>query len=322
MRFGLFNFNKMKVFLKNIFYFSISFLLLFAFLEFKLSHLNNSYKYKRECLESKLDSIEILVLGASGMTQGVDPSNFKLYGYNLSNVSQTLFYDCRLTLKYLDRMPNLKFVVIGLSYTSFGEQLFDGIEFWRDFFYFQFWDINYPETKKYDLRKYSKYFLYGPENTFTFLKQNFKANQISGFKENGFLWTDSLQNNPGISFEKGFQNVRHHNTEFKLNRINENKKDLMELISKLKEKNITPILITPPLYKTYSIYMSDQIQKINSELIRSITDSFHCAYYDYSHSSIFNKKDFFDNNHLNFIGARKLSVLINKEVSNSTKPSH
>ena len=307
----------MKAFFKNIFIFFIPFLLIVVFLEIKLSHITSSYNYKRSCLENKLDSIEVLVLGSSQMLQGIDPSCFNLYGYNLANVSQTLFYDTRLALKYIDRMPKLRYVIIGISYTSLGEQLYDGIENWRDFFYCQYWDIRFPETNKYDLRNFSKTFLYGPQTVLSFSKEKFNPHLISGYEENGFLRKDSFTNNPNISDSSGWDRVKHHDTEFKLNRINENTDDLALLLKILTEKNITPLLLSPPLYPTYIKYRKRQTILTTSRTIDSLCHTYHCHYFDYTNIKGFEKIDFYDNDHLNFLGAHKLSEQINKELLHS-----
>jgi hypothetical protein len=94
----------MKKFFLKLLCLLVPLLLFFIYLEFNLGKIPNSYSFKRECLEKRLDSIEVLVLGSSQVTYGINPNYFKLKGFNLSNISQSLYYDTRLTLKYVDKI--------------------------------------------------------------------------------------------------------------------------------------------------------------------------------------------------------------------------
>jgi len=131
-------------------------------MEYGLGKIENSYTLKKEQLESKLDLIEVLVLGSSQAARGIDPFCFTMKGYNVANISQSLYYDTRITLTYLDKMPKLKYVIINISYFSLGYQLKDCSELWRDYFYSQCWNIDYYELEKFDIKRYSKFFLYTP----------------------------------------------------------------------------------------------------------------------------------------------------------------
>lgn len=301
-----------KLFFKLLLFSPI--LLFLIYLEYNLSGIQNSYSYKRNCLEKQIDSIEVLVLGSSQTAYGVNPIYFSKKGYNLANISQTLYYDAQLTLKYIDRMPNLKKVVITISYFSFGEQIHDGVEAWRDYCYYQFWDIKYPEIQNLDLGKYSKIFLYTPKLSFLYFTQNFNVNLIEGLHQNGYLFNDTTLNELNISDQLGYQRVRAHNLAFNENRITENKTDLEILVNELNKRNIIPVIITPPVYVTYSKYTNKENLKRNQETVRSICERYQCKYFNYFTDERFVKSDFYDNDHLNFIGASKFSKIINNEI--------
>ena len=74
------------------------------------------------------------------MTIGVNPNFFSFYGFNLSNVSQSLYYDTRLTLNYIDKMPKLKVIIMSIGYFSFRYQLSKSSEAWREDYYYTYWD--------------------------------------------------------------------------------------------------------------------------------------------------------------------------------------
>ena len=304
----------MRKFLLKICYLIFPLLLFLFYLEYNLNKIPNSYNYKRECLETQLDSIEVLVLGSSQATYGINPEYFCLKGFNLSNVSQPLYYDTKLTLKYVDKMPKLKYVIINISYFSFGFQLIDGGEQWRDYFYSQFWDIKYPELNLYDLKQYSKIFLYTPKFAISYFQKGFHENLAYGYKQNGYLVIDTTNNSLNISDSLGHRRVMLHDRSYRENRFKENQNYLELLVRELKKRNINTIIITPPVLSSYYKYVNNAKYKKNINVINSICTKYKCNYYNFFTDSRFIKRDFRDNDHLNFIGATKFSKILNNEV--------
>lgn len=303
----------MKKFLKKSLLL-VPLLLFFLYWEYNLSKISNSYSFKKESLEKRLDSIQVLVLGSSQVTYGVNPDYFKLKGFNLSNISQSLFYDTRLTLKYIDKMRNLKYVIINVSYFSFGFQLIDGIEKWRDYYYSQFWGINFPEIDKYDFKKYSKVFLYTPKIAFSYFQKGFHVNLVGNFASNGYLKIDSANSYHNISDTFGHQRVLCHTKYYKESRFKGNREDLELLVSELKKRNIKPVIVTPPVLPTYYNFADKSILEKNHRAINEICSKYKCDYFNYFTDKRFVKRDFWDNDHLNFIGAEKFSKIINEEI--------
>jgi hypothetical protein len=118
--------TKLLIFLIPIF-------IILGFFELGLRGIPNSYNTKRAYYENQLDTIEILVLGSSQALEGINPEFFERKGFNLSNVSQSFYYDSQLTLKYIDQMKRLKCVIITVSYFSLWYQIYDIKESWRDY---------------------------------------------------------------------------------------------------------------------------------------------------------------------------------------------
>lgn len=304
----------MKKFLIKIIFLSIPFIVTLFYFEHDLNKIQNSYNYKRKCLEAQLNSIQVLVLGSSEITYGVNPEYFSLKGFNLSNISQSLYYDKRLVLKYIDKMPKLQFVIINISYFTFGYQIIDGIENWRDYYYTQFWNINFPELNYFDLRRYSKIFLYTPELAFSFIKHTNTVNLINNLETNGYLKIDTLNNNININNDLGRQRVNFHDYYYKESRYKENLNDLESLVNELIKRKIKPVIVTPPVWRTYYKFADKSKLKRNHDVINTICNKYNCKYFDYFTDYRFNKRDFFDNDHLNFLGAKKFSMVINNEI--------
>lgn len=302
----------MKKLLAKSLLFLLPLVVFFIYLEVKLSDIQNSYSYKRQCFEQQLDSIEVLVLGSSQVVYGINPAFFTLHGFNLSNVSQTLYYDTHLPLAYLDRMPRLKYVMINISYFSFGEQLIDGREAWRDYYYAQYWDVNFPEMEYLDSKRFSKIFLYTPMRSLSYFWDGFQVDLIKNYEPSGYARIDTTIHTQSDS--TGFLRVRTHDDCFLEKRIAENQRDVEEFIRVLQARNITPVLVTPPVCETYSKFINHEKMQRNYDRVKSICSKYNCKYFNYFSDNRFTRTDFCDNDHLNFIGAEKFSRIINREV--------
>ena len=68
-------------------------------MELYLVNMNSLYKEKAEGLKKHANEIEILILGNSHATYGVNPKYFSAFAYNLANVGQSIYFDNELTLQ-------------------------------------------------------------------------------------------------------------------------------------------------------------------------------------------------------------------------------
>ena len=130
----------MKIFLKRLIVFFLPFLVLYPLLEIKLSQVPNYYTQKKEYLESQLSEIEILSTGSSH-GDSINPQFLSLRGFNISNDAEDIYYDVQVIEKYLDRMPNLKFIIVPISYFSFEYRIDHSKSVWLAPFYKFVWDI-------------------------------------------------------------------------------------------------------------------------------------------------------------------------------------
>ena len=306
----------MKIFFIKALYLLLPILLILVYVEYNLGKIQNVYNYKRNCLEAQLDSIEVLVLGSSESFNGINPEYFTLHGYNAGNFSQTFYYDKQIALKYVKKIPKLKYVIIPVSYFSFNAQLVDGNEAWRSYYYFQYWGIDFPELDRYDSKRYSKILLYTPLKALTYILKGFNVNLVKGMTRNGFLPLDTTNNNIYINDSLGFKKVKTHEKYICESRFKENNHELQSLVTELKKHNITPILITLPVLNTYYKFVNKDILKRNHDWIISICEEYEILYFDYFTDSRFVQRDFHDNNHMNFIGASKFSKIVNDEILN------
>jgi len=304
------NVNKILI---NIFYFFLPLIVILGYLEYQLRnhHFNSSYAAKKFLLEQQLDSIETVVLGSSESFNGIDPSYFSTKTFNLANVSQTLFYDKLITLKYLPQMPNLKHVIINISYFSFFYQLEDIEEKWRTDYYNLYYQIKSQRNKNFTLNNYSYLSVYQLKHSIELAFNQFKDKDAVTILRNGY---QPKYKSELINDSSGLARVSiHHHEIFEQRRI-EIVKELEDFVMQLKKKNIKIIFITTPVYNTYSKFCNPKIIKQNSAFINQLCSKYQTKYFNYFTDSSFIKADFFDNNHLNYLGAKKLSIKINEDL--------
>jgi hypothetical protein len=300
----------MKKFILKFLIFILPWSAFLFFVEKKLGTIPNSYNTKRKQLETQLDSIQVLVLGSSESLYGINPSFFDVKGYNLSNISQSIFYNTHITLKYIDKMYALKYVLIEIGDFSLNTQLIDGIEAWRDYYYAQFWGIRYPEIPITDFKLYSKIILYTPSYSRELLLSGTTYSLVKDYKLNGWAFNDTSNN--AITDSATTVTFERHTKPFP-KRVIENYKTLELLITELEKRNIIPVIYTPPVYSTYYNRANPQ-RDSTTKTVLGLCLKYHLKYYDYFKDDRFHRIDFKDCDHLDFIGAEKFSKILNNDI--------
>ena len=301
--------SSLKKFLFRFFIFFIPIILCLAFFEYKLrtKHFVSSYATKKYYLEQQLYSVETLVLGSSQTFHGINPSCFKSKTFNLANVSQTLYYDKRLTLLYLPKLQNLKTVIINISYFSFFYQMYDIKENWRDDYYLQHFRIKYYQYPAFRINNFSAIANYQPKHTLKLALNNFEDADAKAILQNGYLpkYRSEL-----INDSSGLERVKIHNDENFIKRRKEIEEDLEDFIKQLYDKRIKIIFLTTPVFTSYSKFCDKSIIAANTNYINNICNKYNCRYLNFFEDSSFTKLEFYDNDHLNFKGADKLSKMV------------
>jgi hypothetical protein len=285
-------------------------------LEYKMNLVDNSYSFKRKSFIKQLDSIEVLILGSSQALQGVNPSELNMKGYNLASVSQSLYYDRSLSLKYANRLPSLKYVILFVSYFSLGYELFDSPESWRDYYYYQYWQVSHPKIDRWDIRCFSKMFLYTPKESLNYLVGASKTFTTDGFSPDGYLDTSLGDTSNVLTFQDGLERVTFHNSLFKRKYIGENKKYIEDIITGFRKHGVETILIIPPVNDTYSKNADTSLSNLSFRIISDLAKTNRCIYRNYFNDIRFSDFDFIDHDHLNSYGAKKLTRLINADLKN------
>jgi hypothetical protein len=304
----------MKEFVQKIILFTVPLIILFFLFEAKISTHPTTFKYKKENLESQLQTIELLILGNSQAFGGINPDFFSVNGFNLCNNSQTLYYDSEITLEYYHKIRNLRYILINISHFSFWHIMQDSHEPWRAKFYYKFWDIEPQASSVSILNKYSNLSLLKP---MVAIKRIFNKDVIDFYKvyhKNGWAFNDTVR-----TYEINEQESKDRIELFRKFYLHEerivlNVKIVDNLLNSLIKNGVIPIFISTPLPKVYYSMIEPDVVEINKQILNDFSKKYDCKYFDYTTDNRFVKEDFIDVNHLNFIGAEKFSRIIQKEV--------
>lgn len=301
---------EMKKFIIKLVIFLIPVVGFIALWEYGLGKLQNSYKLKRSQLEAQAPKIEVLVLGGSFSLRGVNPEYFSMKGYNVANVQQSIYYDTRIALKYLDKMPSLKVVLIAVSYNSLWWQT----ENFRDYFYADYWDIKYPTIKWYDLTRYSKILQYGNGQAINFAFHGFKTNLVAGYSDNGYAYATKQGKYNLINDPDAEEAELRYDKYGKQENLYSNITDIRSLMDELTRRHIHGMFFVPPITGILSKYLEKGKVRTMDSLLSVLSVEYNTQWFNYQDDPRFSDSDFKNISHLNSDGATKFSKIINEEI--------
>jgi hypothetical protein len=300
-------------------------LLILGLTELFLRSLPTSYKIKNAQLAVSAKNIELLILGNSHATYDLDPRRFSLNAFNVASVNQSLYFDKRITLKYLDELINLKYVLISVDFHS----LYYSDEGFRDIWSYYGYGINYKNSLPVITRNCYLYGYKGPL-ALEFLSRRFdrKYSHIrsvdvdydldldhpytKGFVgKRGGPYLDGNTNRERAGF---FNDIVHASTERESIIA-----DLESFIDTLQRKNITPVLITLPCFRPFGDLLDKKVLEQDKTDIRAICGKYHLQYWDYFTMPL-DSDCFYNADHLNEKGAAIISGEVNRKIT-ALKPS-
>ncbi|MBC7425788.1 MAG: SGNH/GDSL hydrolase family protein [Bacteroidia bacterium] len=286
----------------------IPFALILFYLEFNLPKITNSYNKKHRDFTLKFKTTDYIITGNSHAIKGIDPAEISPQCYNLANVSQSLYYDAALVLKYIDQMPSLKGVIIPVSYYSLQVKLSETSEEWRGDYYQKFWGTS--ENKKISwIKTHSYVSLYTPTLSIKYAFKGFNTDLVPEIDANGFQHTDTVNYN--YSKTSGAERIAFHHSIMKEENIKINTEYLDSLLKILAARNIKAYLITIPVHPYYREGENANIINQNETILNTLANKYKAVFiHDLTETGNFQDADFLDNDHLNTRGARKLSKLI------------
>lgn len=302
----------MKKFLFRIGFFSLPVILAFAALEVYFRVIPNAFSGKAHYFHSHLSNIQCLVLGSSHNQNAINPQFMAFPTANIAYSGQDQKLDSTLLFHFIDKMPNLKRVIIELDYHSLEESL--GEEYFRYSWYYHFYDVDNGYVPL--LHKIS---LYASEPQFfnDLLKESFSPDATSySYNEFGFIINDF----PGAFADAGYDSLllsknaserlklRHKTNDPAL--ASANMHTVSAMVNACLKRNIQPVLLASPMYIDY------RLQEIPEKALRrrKFIDEWRAhpqvIFLDFEKDPRFVLRDFKNDDHLNPDGAQKFTQLL------------
>ncbi|WEK17983.1 MAG: hypothetical protein P0Y49_14395 [Candidatus Pedobacter colombiensis] len=292
----------MKQFLKSTLLFLLPLMVFGASAEFLLRHIPNDYELKNNYLTMHGKEITILFLGSSHAFYGVNPAYVKEKSFNAAYVSQSLDLDEKILEKHSGDLTNLKLIAIPISYFSLFSSLKDNEESWR----LKNYEIYYG-IRTGDLSNHFEIFSKFEQNMYKLYLYLIKKNSFISSSNLG--WGIYKKPEHKIDFlMAGIEAAKRH-SGMDNEHLAKNKAILEHMISFAKQRHIQILFYTPPAYITYIEHLN--AKQLNQTTHLMVDLAAHChnvTYVNLLKDNSFQFSDFHDADHLNTLGAKKLSI--------------
>jgi hypothetical protein len=230
----------------------------------------------------------------------------------MAYVSQTILYDKQLILKYLPVLKSLRYVIISIDYTTF----YCGFDETRDFFYYHYYGINLRKRNYFNQNLSYFFYVFSPTPAIKLL-----LNKSDDFFVNGDQFVNGWQGYDSTNYSFMTEKAGKQKAEHFDDQINSSKEhnyilsEIDSLIKLLKDKNITPILISAPCYKFVTEYLDSNRLNENSLLVKTLQKKYNLVYLNSLKDTSFRIEDYYDCDHLNIYGAAKFTLQINSLIN-------
>jgi hypothetical protein len=301
----------MRNFLKKIGLFLMLLTLTCVVIEFMLRQIPNDYRNKKMYLDKNSDYIEIIFLGGSHSLFGLNPDYTKQRSFNASNVSQSLDYDLEILQKYKNKWSSLKYVVIPISYSTLFYKLRASKEAWRIKNYSLYYKI---KTSAY--LPYNSEILNGQLLNHILRLYSYYIKKIKNLSCTELGWGNSYRSTTSKDLNKTGKEAALRHLIVDNQYFDEVTGILDSIIDFTHKHDIKLILFTPPAYKSYRDNLNDnQLDWTIQTLTKTVKKNSNCYFINLLDDPSFTYEDFYDGDHLNEIGAKKLTLKIDSIIS-------
>ncbi|PZR14722.1 MAG: hypothetical protein DI539_18710 [Flavobacterium psychrophilum] len=301
----------MKKFLLKCSFFIIIIIFVWGANEAFYRFVPNNYTVKNKNIVNKYDDCEVLILGNSHAFFGLNPRFFDMNTFNLSNVSQTLFFDKLLLEKHLKHFKKLKYVILTVEYTTLSHSDNHPEMQWRKYFYEAQMGLHTGQINWFDIKKYSLALVPPTSINTTSIMTYFKQGTIAQCESFGFaanIGVLSTYNNPTAAIDK----MKQHEDGSLL--FDRNLGRIKDIVKKCSQKGVKVILVNMPVTTYYAdnVNPEKRFKIVNSCNELALENNLN--YINLFQDKAFDNKDFYDVDHLNIVGAKKCSQLINQYI--------
>lgn len=268
---------------------------------------NYSYKYNR--LNTYSTKINTLILGDSHTFFGIRPEYLETPTFNLAGISQALYFDELLLEAYIEKMPQLKRVVLMVNYTTLSKVDDTGEDLWRKYFYDQQLHLEVPTVACYDVKRYSLALTRKANRTYRSFKKYLNEGTLVGVDSLG--WGNYYTAEKSLDIEATAKVVTKRHEDGLMD-FSVNQQRLERMLQLCRSHGISVTLVSMPVTEEYSIRINPEKWKKSVTVCTALAEKYeHVTYYNFFNDRQFIASDFYDANHLNDHGAKKFTVILN-----------
>lgn len=301
----------MKKLVRKITFFVLPILIVLGIIEVFYRVVPNNYIVKNRNVVKNYETAEVLILGNSHTFYGLNPAYFDKPTFNLSNISQTLYFDKLLFDKHIDKFKKLKYVILNVEYFSLGVLNNSSESDWRKYYYEMYMDLDVPIIEKTDINRYLLSSPRGFNANVKLIQRYFTDGTIIDCNDSGFGINYTKEK---IKIKDIYENalVRVKGHENKNMNFTENTMILQKMIDKCNSLGIKIMVVTMPVSKPYAKDVNQKkLAKIFNTCLSLENKNAKVHYINLFNDSRFTNEDFYDADHLHTDGARKCSKIVN-----------
>jgi hypothetical protein len=295
--------------LKTLLTFILPMALLLGAVEITFRSVNNDYKLKHHYMGQYADSLKVLSLGSSHAHFGINPAYFSVPAFNLAMPSQSLKYDWFLFEKWAPQCPNLTHVILPISYFSLFYHLEDKVMWTYAKGYHIYMGCTYHAYQPiYHLELMSK------EKWLGLVKNIGQKLDFTTCNELGFGYKRQHGLRKPHWQEEAIEAISRH-TKADTTHLHSNTSYIRNILTYCQEKGIQVLLLTPPTHPDYYTHLDSTQWNTTVRICQQFCKEFtNTTYLNWLKDSTFVEEDFYDADHVNRIGAVKLSSKLNKII--------
>ncbi len=306
----------MKNFLKKILLFTLPLLLVAAFLELAARKVPNDYALKRALFDDQSKETEVLILGSSHTYFGINPDWMTQKALNAANVSQTLNVDACILEQFFADAPNLQAVILPISAFSLFTRIEETSEAWRCAYYAIYQDIHLTNNFQYQFEILSL----APNSFITKLRKYYLRGR-NPLISSPTGWGSTFRSEYALELDDTGATVAKAHTSAPVNSLSRNKTIIEQIADQLNQRDIQLVLLTTPTHSSYYNHLDQYHMQLTEETCREIeTQLPNTHYINLQTNSSFSPSDFYDANHLNNLGAKKLSEKLSQLLNSLITP--
>jgi hypothetical protein len=299
----------MKKLLSHISLFLIPILVVWILAEVFYRTVPNNYSFKNEQISHENNDVNMLIFGDSHTFYGINPEWHSVKTYNLANISQSIYFDKLLLEKHINHLPDLKYIILSIEYTTLSQADNTQEDIWRKYFYRAQMDLEVPLIDWYNPKKYSLALTQKFNKTWKYYLDYQAEGTLIGCDTNG--WGNTyLSKVDSLELKKIAKVIyRKHedgSMDFKLNI-----QRIQKIINLCKERDVEVILVNMPVTTEYlNLLNPEKLEKIEATCNSLVKENPNVTRINFLRDPRFNIADFQDADHLNAQGAKKCTLLI------------